>query len=150
MRARIEQVGANEPEEVIIRCRQITPQIEQIARQFDQADQQRHGPTYFKGDKQFYLSLDEILFFEADDERVFAHTANDSFETRMRLYELEAILPGSFVRISRAAIINIQQVFSIQKGLTRINLISFRNSHKVIYCSRMYSNNLIHKMEERV
>ena len=68
----------------------------------------------------------------------------------MRLYELEAILPGSFVRISRAAIINIQHVFSIQKGLTRINLISFRNSHKVIYCSRMYSNNLIHKMEERV
>jgi DNA-binding LytR/AlgR family response regulator len=150
MRARIEQVGANEPEEVIIRCRNITPEIETIARQFDPTDKQRNVPAYFKGDKQYYLSLSEIVFFETDDERVFAHTANDSFETRMRLYELEAILPGNFVRVSRAAIINIQHVFSIQKGLTRIILITFRQSHKVIYCSRMYSNNLIHKMEERV
>ncbi len=150
MRTRIEQIGDNEFEEVIIRCRQITPEIEAMARQFDQPERRPGFPTYFKGDSQFYLSLTEILFFETDDERVFAHTVGDSYETRMRLYELEAILPGQFVRVSRSAIINIQQVFSIQKGLTRINLIAFRNSHKIIYCSRQYNNQLIRKMEERV
>ena len=149
MRTRIEQVGANDIEEVVIRCRQITPEIEAVAHQFEKMDTRRILPAFFKGDMQYYLSLGEILFFETDDEHVFAHTAADAFETRMRLYELEAVLPGNFVRVSRSAIINIQHVFSIQKGLTRVSLVSFRKSHKVIYCSRMYSTNLITKMEAR-
>jgi DNA-binding LytR/AlgR family response regulator len=150
MRTRIEQIGDGEPEEVIIRCRQVTPEIEAVARQLERMEKHRALPAFFKGDMQYYLSLAEILFFETDDERVFAHTVNDSFETRMRLYELESILPGNFVRVSRSAIANIQHVFSIQKGLTRVVQVSFRKSHKVLYCSRLYSNNLISKMEARV
>jgi DNA-binding LytR/AlgR family response regulator len=150
MRVRIEQIKDDAAEEVIIRCRKISPGVEAMARQFQQMDLPRTYPSFFKGDEQYYLSLKEIMFFEADAERVFAHTANDSFETKMRLYELEETLPGYFVRISRSAIINILNVQSIQKGITRINLISFRQSHKAIYCSRLYSNNLLSKMEERV
>ena len=150
MRARIEKVEADSPEEVVIRCRKTTFEIEALARQINQMDRQRIMPAFFKGDTQYYLSLAEILFFETDAERVFAHTAGESFETRMRLYELETVLPGYFIRISRSAIINIMQVLSIQKGLTRINLISFRQSHKELYCSRLYSNDLVRKMEERI
>ena len=53
----------------------------------------------------------------------------------MRLYELETTLPGYFVRASRSAIISIIHVFSVQKGLTGLSLLSFRGSHKEIYCS---------------
>ena len=150
MRTRIEQTGEGEAEEVIIRCRQVTPEIEAMARQIGRLDKHPVSPVFFKGDMQFYLSLAEILFFETDAERVFAHTAADSFETRMRLYELEAILPGNFVRVSRSAIVNSQHVYSIRKGLTGVSLVTFRKTHKVIYCSRMYSSNLITKMEARV
>lgn len=150
MRTRIEQIGDGEPEEVIIRCRQITPEIEAMMSHFGQMGQRHALPAFFKGDMQYYLTMAEILFFETDAERVFAHTASDSFETRMRLYELEAVLPGNFVRVSRSAIVNIQHVYSIQKGLTGVSLVAFRKTHKVIYCSRMYSSNLISKMEGRV
>jgi DNA-binding LytR/AlgR family response regulator len=150
MRARIEKVGPGEPEEVVIRCSEVTPEVEAIVRQVNQGSQQRHAPAFFKEDRQYYLALKEILFFETDEERVFAHTATDSFETRTRLYELENILPGSFVRVSKSAIVNVLHVLSIQKGLTRISLITFRKSHKTIYCSRQYSQQLINKMEERV
>ncbi|HBP39226.1 MAG TPA: LytTR family transcriptional regulator [Clostridiales bacterium] len=150
MRVRIEQADDLDHEEVIIRCKRMTPEIEAITRQLQQIDKPKAFPAFFKGDGQYYLSLMEIMFFETDAERVFAHTASDSFETKMRLYELESMLPGYFVRVSRSAIVNTLHVMSIQRGLTHVNLISFRKSHKAIYCSRMYSSQLIKKMEERI
>jgi DNA-binding LytR/AlgR family response regulator len=152
MRARIEKIGPDDPEEVVIRCRDITPEVEALARQINHGNgrERRLAPTFFKDDSQYYLSLKEILFFETDDERVFAHTVNDSYETRMRLYELENMLPRNFLRASKSAIVNVQHVLSIQKGLTRVCLVAFRKSHKTIYCSRQYSQQLIEKMEERV
>jgi DNA-binding LytR/AlgR family response regulator len=158
MRARIEKIGPEDPEEVIIRCRTITPAIEAIARQLNEGgragarldERQRIAPAFFKDDRQYYLSFREILFFETDSERVFAHTASDAFETKSRLYELESLLPPSFVRVSKSSIVNIRHVLSIQKGLTRVSLVTFRKSHKVIYCSRQYSPQLIAKMEARI
>lgn len=149
MRTRIELINEGESEEVVIRCRQVTPEVEAAARRIEQMGKHQTVPSFFKGDQQFYLTLSEIIFFETDAERVFAHTVSDSFETRMRLYELEAILPGAFVRVSRSAIVNTQHVYAIQKNLTGVCLVSFRKTHKVIYCSRMYSNSLIKQMEAR-
>jgi DNA-binding LytR/AlgR family response regulator len=149
MRVRVERIGDDKPEEVVVYCREITPEVESIIRKVSQAEQHRQMPSFFKGDDQIYLSFAEILFFETDSERVYAHTADNAYEVSARLYELDAMLPGYFVRVSRSAIINIKHVFSIQKGLTRVNLISFRQSHKEVYGSRMYSQVLFNKMNER-
>lgn len=149
MHVRIEKVSDSEPEEVVIFCRNITPEVEAIARQLRTDGKSQSAIAFYKGDEQYYLDLREILFFDTDRERVFAHSSDDSFEIKLRLYELEAVLPGYFIRISRSSIVNIIHVFSIQKSLTRVYLISFRKSHKSIYGSRMYSMNLLKKMEER-
>jgi len=161
MRTRIEKIGPEDPEEVVIRCRNVTPEIEEMARRLGEGAQLesklasdtgkvRTLPAFFKEDRQYYLSLREILFFETDSDRVFAHTAQDAFETRARLYELESQLPAYFVRVSKSSIANIRHVLSIQKGLTRVSLVTFRRSHKVIYCSRQYSHQLTAKMEARI
>jgi len=149
MRVRIEKVNDSEPEEVVIFCRNVTPEVEAVAQQLARIGQNRSVIAFFKGDEQVYLDLREILFFDTDQERVFAHTADEAFETRLRLYEVESLLPGFYVRVSRSTIVNSLHVFSIQKSLTRVYLISFRKSHKTIYGSRMYSSNLLKKMEER-
>lgn len=149
MRVRIEMVGDDDPVEAVIYCRKVTPEIEELARQFSQGGKTGPQPTFFKGEEQYYLALSEILFFETDDDKVFAHTDKDSYETGQRLYELDAILPNYFVRISRSTIANTLHIFSIQRGLTRVGLVSFRGSYKEVYVSRMYSNILKMKMEER-
>jgi DNA-binding LytR/AlgR family response regulator len=149
MQVRIELLSDNEPEEVIIRCNSVTSEVESLARMLRNFEAPTSMPVFFKGDEQYYLSLRELLFFETDEEKVYAHTADDAFEVRMRLYELETILPGFFVRVSRSAIVSILHVLSIQKGLTRVNLIAFRKSHKVVYGSRMYGKELFRKMNER-
>jgi len=142
-------VGEDDPVEAVIYCRKITPEVEELARQFSQGKSTSALPTFYKGEEQYYLALSEILFFETDGDKVIAHTEKDSYETRQRLYELDAILPGYFVRISRSTIASTLHIFSIQRGLTRVGLVSFRGSYKEVYVSRMYSNVLKEKMEER-
>jgi DNA-binding LytR/AlgR family response regulator len=149
MKVRIERGKSDQPEEVVVYCRNVTPEIESLARQLVQLIKNSPQPSYFKGEEQYYLSYREILFFETDAEKIFAHTVAAAYETPMRLYELEKSLPGCFVRVSRSAIVNTLQVFSIKKGLTRVNQISFRNSPKVVYGSRLYSQILFKKMEVR-
>jgi len=149
MRVRLEKISDGQSEEVVIYCRKITPEVEAVVSLLNREDRSNLMPSFFKGDQQVYLSLREILFFETDAERVFAHTSDNAYEVRLRLFELEAMLPEYFVRASKAAIVSVLHVFSIQKGLTRVNQISFRQSHKEVYGSRFYSNELFRKMNER-
>lgn len=149
MRVRIEKVDPDQPEEVVVYCRAITAEVEALANRLADPAKSSTPPAFYKGDKQYFLSLHEILFFEVDNERVYAHAAEDSFEVKARLYEVEASLPSSFVRVSRSAIVNTQQVRSIQKGLTGVSHIAFRHSKKEIYGSRLYLPLLTQKMEER-
>jgi len=149
MRVRIELVGENDPVEAVIYCRSVTPEVEELARQMSLGNKSGPQPTFFKGEEEYFLTLSEILFFETDGDAVFAHTDRDSYETGQRLYELETILPNYFVRISRSTIANTMHIFSIQRGITRVGLVSFRGSYKEVYVSRMYNHILRVKMEER-
>lgn len=149
MDVRLEIIDERQPESAVIRCHSLTPEIEAIANLIRQQDVSRQPLVFYKGDEHYYLSLREILFFETDDDRVYAHSDSDAFEVKARLYELESALPGYFVRVSRSAIASILHIYSIQKGLTGVSLVAFRKSHKEIYCSRMYGRELFRKMNER-
>ncbi len=131
MRVRIETIGEAQPEEVVVYCRAVTPEVEALVERLQTPEKSKTNLEFFKGDEQYYLTLDELLFFEIDTERVYAHTVDDSFELKTRLYEIEAILPKYFVRISRAAIVNTRHVRSIQKSLTGVSHIAFRLNGRV-------------------
>ncbi|MDR0854186.1 MAG: LytTR family transcriptional regulator [Clostridiales Family XIII bacterium] len=91
-----------------------------------------------KGEKDFYLPVTDIIFFESDGGKTFAHTAGDVFEVKMRLYELEEILPSSFIRVSKSAIIGVKEILSIEKNPVGPSMVGFRNSHKRLSVSRQY------------
>jgi DNA-binding LytR/AlgR family response regulator len=150
MNVRIETIQGDQPEEVVIRCRAVTPEVELMAKQLQSRDKHKPMIAFFKGDEQYFISMREILFFETDNERLFAHIAEDAFEVKSRLYEVEASLPGYFARVSRSTIINTLAVRSIQKGLTGVSKIAFLKSRKEVYGSRLYFPILSRKMEERV
>ena len=149
MRVQIEIVESSREEEVIVRCHAVTPQIQSLVTHLKAKEKAIFSPSFQKGEEQYYLDIGEVLFFETEGDKVIAHTATDAYETRQRLYELEAGLPPFFVRISRSSIVNTKQIFSIQRGITRIGKISFRNSYKETYASRHYLNQLKEQMEER-
>ncbi len=104
----------------------------------------------YKDDQQFYLSIDDLVFFETDDNVIYAHTIDQAYQTKYKLYELEELLPDSFVRISKSAICNVSYIYSINRNLTSLRLIKFKNTNKEVYVSRMYYPSLKSQLEKRL
>lgn len=148
MKIRLELVDDDEPE-VIIKCHELTPDIIRLQQLITGFDIKSSRMIFYKGDTEYYMNLTEILFFQTESSSIYAHTATDAYETKYKLYELEELLPSSFVRISKSAIVNSSLIYSIQRNLAASSVVSFNNTHKEIYVSRAYYKMLKNKMEER-
>lgn len=150
MKIRIETIEGLAEDEVVIRCGRVDDTIKKIHDYIKEQSLLKTGFTFYKQNQEYYFPLDEILFFDTDDERVYAHTADDAYLIKHRLYELEQLLPRCFVRASKSTIINSKQVYSIERNLTASSLLKFINSHKQVYVSRHYYKQLKQKLNERI
>lgn len=144
MKLRIEVINDLPEDEVLIRCGRIDGTINQIHAYVSSLTAQKL--TCYKDTQEYYLSPEEILFFETEGELIHAHTAEDAFRVKYRLYELEQMLPYFFVRASKGVIVNTEKIYSINRNLTSSSRVEFRGTHKQIYVSRHYYGALKEKM----
>lgn len=135
-------------DEVVIRCHEINDTINKIQKAVSDITKKETKIKLMKGNKEYYIPIDEILFFESDDSVICAHTVSDTFVTKYKLYELEQILPWYFSRISKSAILNVRKVYSITKNITASSVIEFKETPKQVYVSRAYYKPLMSKIEE--
>ncbi len=147
MRIKIEIDPGLEEEFLTIHCKELTPDILKLQNMIEKESKASGMFVFYKGDSEYYLNIDSILFFETQDNKVLAHTRDDMFETKYKLYELEKILPQAFVRISKSSIVNTKKIYSINRNLTASSLIEFKGTHKQIFVSRAYYKILKEKME---
>ena len=96
--------------EVVIRCKEATPQVMGILAALRSFDQRltgtREGRTYL-------FEAGQVLYIESVDKRTFLYTAEGVYETPLRLYELEERLASwDFVRASKSVIVNFGRVSS--------------------------------------
>ena len=114
----------------------------QMIKQLLQQGQAAKAPTLhllgILDGKEYQLRLNELLFFETNNDVVYAHTIAKAFEMKERLYELEKILPRQFMRISKSTILNIPKLDGIERGLSGPSRITFRDTEKDVYVSRKY------------
>lgn len=149
MKVRIELIDDMTEDEVLIRCGQVDDTIQKIHRYILEQSLSCSKMIFYKQNQEFYFPINNVLFFEIDGEHLYAHTANDDYRVKYRLYELDDILPRNFVRASKSTIINIMQVYSITRNLTASSLMKFVNSHKHVYVSRHYYKELRQRLNER-
>ncbi len=136
-------------DEVIIHCQSLTEEVAKIQQAVSEVVNASQRLVFYKGTTEYYLALDEILFFETADNAINAHTRDDIYQTKYKLYELEDILPGFFMRVSKSAILNTHHIYSINRNLTASSVVAFSGSHKQVYVSRYYYKPLISKLEEK-
>lgn len=148
MKIRIEIDEDIKETEMIIKCKEITKEIQKVQQSISQLTV-IPKLIFYKGETEYYLPLDTILFFETAENNINAHTDQEIYHIKYRLYELEEILPNQFIRISKSTILNVNQVYSIEKNLTSSSSIQFYNSHKQVYVSRNYYKNFKQRLEER-
>lgn len=149
MKIKIEIDEGLEEDEVIIRCRGLTEQIANVQNAVSEIVHTSQKFVFYKGNTEYYLALNEILFFETDSEGINAHTKDNIYQTKYKLYELEDILPGTFMRISKSAIVNTAHIYSISRNLTASSVVAFSGTHKQVYVSRYYYKPLVNKLEEK-
>lgn len=149
MKIRIEIEEDLSEDEVLIRCRSVDNTIQKIQTAVADINNQSKGFVFYKDDTEYYLSLNKILFFETDSGNINAHTRNDIYYVKYKLYELEELLPGSFMRVSKSTILNINHIYSITKNLASSSVVEFEGTHKKVYVSRYYYKPLKCRFEEK-
>ena len=149
MKIRIEIDETLEEDEVVIRCRELTEQIGKVQKAVGEVTGGTEKFVGYKENTEYYLALDSILFFETENGGVWAHTRDDIYQTKQKLYELEEMLPGSFMRISKSTILNTNHIYAINRNITSTSVVKFEHCHKQVYVSRYYYKPLISKLEEK-
>lgn len=149
MKIRIEVDETLETDEIIIRCQKLNEEVTRVQKAVSEAIGRQNRIIFYKGEAEYYFPLEEVLFFETDVDGISAHTIQDIYRIRYRLYELEELLPGYFLRISKSAILNTKKIFAIDRNLSSASLVSFQGTHKQVYVSRRYYKPLKDRLEER-
>lgn len=149
MKVKIEIDAALPEEEVIIRCRQMDEGIIKLQAAVLDADSGDRCISLKQDDTLVFAPLKEILFFETEGKIVQAHTGDKLYDTEHKLYELEEMLPGYFMRISKSTIVNLNYIYSITRNLTASSVVEFTGSTKKVYVSRNYYKALIERLGEK-
>jgi len=149
MKVHIEIDDSIPNDEVLIRCGRADEKIQRICQLILEHEGAEPNITFYKDNREFYFSLYNVMFFETEGEHIYAHTEDDTYLIKFRLYELEDMLPRSFVRVAKSTIVNAAKVYSITRNITSASLIQFAGSHKQVYASRYYYNDLQQRLQER-
>ncbi len=149
MKIRVEIQDNLTEEEVVIRAGSFSETVQRIQKAVAAIEAGEKKLALFKGDTEYYLGLDEILFFETEEGGVYAHTRKETYQTGKRLYELEESLPGYFMRVSKSAILNLRKIYAVTKTLPSSCMVEFQGSHKQVYVSRYYYKPLRERLGEK-
>ncbi|KRN75257.1 response regulator [Weissella kandleri] len=146
MKVKIEINPELQDSEIIITAPEATTEIQRLRQIIEQQSLGLKTLPAYQGDTEYYVDVSDILFFETSERQVYAHTAEQIYVVHQRLYELEGVLPANFVRISKAGIVNVQQILALTKSLSNC-LVQFQNTHKEIYASRRYYKTLQEQLQ---
>ena len=149
MKVRIEIEEGLEEEEVVIRCSALNDAIVSLQSYISRQGSDKRCLVLTAGETEYYVPLEDIYFFETEGREIRAHTMDKLFCCSYRLYELEELLPGSFMRISKSTIANLDHIYSITRNLTASSEVEFRGSKKKTLVSRNYYRALVERLNSR-
>lgn len=149
MKVRIDIDENLKEDEIIIRCSKLDVRTQKVYDTLMDVTKESQHLMLYKGNVEYYFPLENILFFETTDNGISAHTVDNVYETTYRLYELEELLPGYFMRVSKSTILNLNRIYSISRNLTASSEVQFINTHKQVYVSRYYYKSLKCRLEEK-
>lgn len=147
VRVRIEQDEKLTTPEVVLRVPPQTAGTAELVAALQAAVTPQQLTLSHRG-RQVRVAIATILFCEAAGHQVTVHTADQLYTTREPLYQLAERLPDQFIRASKSAILNRDQVASLTRSLTG-NLVKFQQSHKQLYVSRRYYGDVKRALERK-
>ena len=137
MKVRIE-ISDDGDEEVVIRARSLSDEVRRISEAVASASGGEATLSLTDGESEYFVPVASILFFETQEGHTAAHTADRMYYTPLKLYELEAVLPRTFARVSKSCVVNTAAISSIRRNPVGASETNFAGSYKKVYISRSY------------
>lgn len=129
--------------EVVIRANKLDSNVERLVAMMRMVNMQI---GVRKNDETYLLDVEKILYIEAVERKTFVYTSDETYESDLKLYEIEQeLLERDFFRISKQSIVNIRMIKSLKSDINRKIRITLRNGEQIVV-SRMYSDELRRKL----
>lgn len=144
MEVKILKIAEEIPETVEIRCHRVNAEVSEIAAFVKSRQGQIHGSC---DGMQYEIPITSIYYAEAVDNRVFLYCSKQIYETKKRLYEIEAILEEKqFLRVSKSIVVNLMKVKAIRPAMNGRFIAVLLNDEEIII-SRKYVSALKKKLK---
>ena len=129
--------------EVVIRANKLDSDVERLVAMMRMVNMQI---GVRKNDETYLLDVEKILYIEAVERKTFVYTSDETYESDLKLYEIEQeLLERDFFRINKQSIVNIRMIKSLKSDINRKIRITLRNDEQIVV-SRMYSDELRRKL----
>ena len=143
MKINLDIDGKYDDVEVIIKAPHLNNDIERIVAMMRMIDMQI---AVKRDNETFLLDTDKILYVEAVERKTFVYTNTDTYESELKLYEIEQeLIERDFLRISKQSIVNLRKIKSLKTDVNRKIRITLQNGEQIVV-SRMYSDELRRKL----
>lgn len=143
MRIIIESPETDDEDVIIVRCATPDQRLLSMLLAFQNANTELTGYT---DDKIVRLNYQDVYYFEANENRVFAYYHSEVYEVRYKLYELEEMfIPLDFVRCSKSMIVNMEKIEYLSPLFSGKMEAHLKNGEKIVI-SRQYVRGLKNKL----
>lgn len=138
MKIIIEDLREDEEEQIIIKCHQLTPEINRLISSLKSQD----SLIAYDGSEIYRVPQSKVYYIESIDNKIFLYCREKVYELKQKLYELEDCLSGrDFLRVSKSVILNLSKIKSLSPALSgRFEAVLFNDEKTII--SRQYVSDL--------
>lgn len=134
MQVLFEKVNSKEEEQAVIKAVGITDEIKGAIELLEGESQ---GFAVSRDGKTYIIKTSAVYYIESVDKKTFVYTKQGCYDCKYRLYELETMLGGYFMRCSKSMIINLQKIRNVKSQISgRIDATLINN--EVVVISRGY------------
>ena len=115
MKVLFEKVDSKEEEQAVIKAVEVTDEISG-AIELLEGDAKSYAVS--KDGKVYIIKASAVYYIESVDKKTFVYTKAGCYDTKYRLYELEVMLDGYFMRCSKSMIVNLKKVRNVKSQMS--------------------------------
>ena len=136
MKINIDVDGNHEETEITIKCNAMSDELEKVIATLRALDCKLTGKI---GGLTYIIDASKVFYIDTVDKKTFLYTESDVFETALRLFELEELLPAhDFFRAGKSSIINFNKIKSMKSDIDGRIIVAMENDEKLVV-SRQYT-----------
>lgn len=125
--------------EILISCKQLTPEIEKILATLRILNQQM---MVLKDDETHIIDVAKIIYIEAMERRTFVYTKDDYYESKLKLYEMEErLVECGFFRVSKSCLVHLKYIKSLKNDIDRKLRLTLESGEQIMV-SRQYADEI--------